>query len=315
MTQKIIIDTDPGKDDAIALLLALASPELDVIGISTVAGNVGLELTSANARKICELARRSDIPVHAGADAPLKRALMTAEHVHGQSGLAGPPLPEPQMPLSKDHCVDFMLKALRAEPAGSVTICALGPLTNIAMAITQDADTMARAKRIVLMGGGWFDAGNVKPAAEFNIMVDPEAADIVFRSGIDIVVVPLDATHQMLSGPAQIDAFRTIGPVIGEHVAAWAAHAPPMEAKDRYGPEQSVPLHDPCVIAWLLAPDLFSGRQVNVSIETEGKLTTGMTVVDWWDITDRPANALFLNQLDAPALFAMITERLARLEP
>ena len=183
-TRKIIIDTDPGQDDAVAILLALASPELEVLGITAVAGNVPLALTQKNARKICELAGKPETKVFAGAVHPLVRQLVTAEYVHGSTGLDGPDLPEPTMPLQDKHAVDFIVETLMSEPPGSVTLCPLGPLTNIALAITMEPRIVPRIAGIVLMGGGFFEGGNTTPAAEFNIYVDPHAADVVFRSGI-----------------------------------------------------------------------------------------------------------------------------------
>ena len=197
--RKIIIDTDPGQDDAVAILLALASPdEIDVLGITAVAGNVPLALTAKNARIVCELAGQTDVPVYAGCDRPLIRPLVTAEHVHGKTGLDGPVLPDPEMPLADGHAVDFIIETLRKHESGTVTLCPLGPLTNIAMAFRKAPDIVDRVQEIVLMGGAYFEVGNITPTAEFNIHVDPEAADIVFRSGRPIVVMPLDVTHKAL---------------------------------------------------------------------------------------------------------------------
>ncbi|WP_298835606.1 nucleoside hydrolase [uncultured Roseobacter sp.] len=309
---RIIIDTDPGQDDAVAILLALASPEeIDVLGITCVAGNVPLELTSRNARMICELAGRPDMPVYSGCDRPLGRELVTAEHVHGKTGLDGPTLPEPQMPLQEPHAVDFIIGTLRAEPEGSITLCALGPLTNIAKALTRAPDIAGRIREIVLMGGAYFEVGNITPAAEFNIYVDPQAADIVFKSGIPIVVMPLDVTHRALVTAPRNDAFRAMGTAVGTAVAQMTEFFERFD-KEKYG-SAGAPLHDPCVTAWLIRPEIFSGRQINVEIETTSELTLGMTVADWWGVTDRPRNALFIGDLDADAFFGLLTERLARL--
>ena len=217
MPQKIIIDTDPGQDDAVAILLALASPEeLEVLGITAVAGNVPLELTAKNARIVCELAGRPDIKVFAGCDRPLAHDLVTAEHVHGKTGLDGPDLPDPTMPLQEQHGVDFIIETLRAEPEGTVTLCPLGPLTNIATAFQRAPEIAARVKEIVLMGGAYFEVGNITPAAEFNIYVDPEAAEVVFRSGVPLTVMPLDMTHKALVTKPRNDAFRAIGATTGQ---------------------------------------------------------------------------------------------------
>ncbi len=311
MTSQIIIDTDPGQDDAVAILLALASPELELLGITTVAGNVPLALTSRNARMVLELAQRRDIPVYAGADRPLMRPLVTAEHVHGRTGLDGPVLPEPQTALAPGHAVDFIIDTLMAREPGTVTLCPLGPLTNIALALMREPRIAPRIQRIVLMGGGFFEGGNITPAAEFNIYVDPQAADLVFRSGVPITMAPLDVTHQALTLPQRVAAIRAIGTPLAETVAQWLEFAERFD-EQKYGQEGG-PLHDPCVIAWLLRPELFSGRDCHVAIETASPLTQGMTVIDWWGVTGQPANAHVLGGLDADGFYALITERLAGL--
>lgn len=312
MPRKIIIDTDPGQDDAVAILLALASPEdVTVLGITCLAGNVPLPLTTRNARIVCELARRRDVKVFAGCDQPLKRPLVTAEYVHGKTGLDGIELPEPVMPLQPGHAVDFLIDTLRREEAGSVTLVPIGPLTNIATAMQRAPDIIPRIGQIVLMGGAYFEVGNVTPAAEFNIYVDPEAADIVFRSGADLVVMPLDVTHKALTSRARVEAFRALPGKVGPAVASWTDFFERFD-KEKYGSE-GAPLHDPCTIAWLIRPDLFTGRRINVEIETEGRLTTGMTVADWWHVTDRRPNATFIGDIDAEGFFLLLTERLARL--
>ena len=310
--RKIIIDTDPGQDDAVAILLALASPEeLEVLGITAVAGNVPLGLTSRNARIVCELAGKPETPVFAGCDAPLERKLVTAEHVHGRTGLDGPVLPDPEMPLQDKHAVDFIIETLRAEPAGSVTLCPLGPLTNIATALQKAPDIAERIAEIVLMGGAYFEVGNITPTAEFNIYVDPQAADIVFRCGAPITVMPLDVTHKALVTSARNDAFRNLGTRVGTAVAEMTDFFERFDL-EKYGSE-GAPLHDPCVTAYLIRPEIFSGRHINVEIETTSELTMGMTVADWWRVSDRPANATFMGDLDADAFFSLLTERLARL--
>ena len=309
--QPLIIDTDPGQDDAVALLLAAASPELELLGVTTVAGNVPLALTTLNARKVLELAGRRDVPVCAGADRPLDVALVTAEHVHGDTGLNGVDLPEPTLPVDPRHAVDFIIQTLREREPGTVTLCPLGPLTNIALALRRAPDIAARIRRIVLMGGGFFEGGNVTPAAEFNFYVDPQAAHEVFTSGVPITMAPLDVTHQVLTTAARIDAIRALPNRVGPVVAAW------MEFFERYDEEKygqdGGPLHDPCVIAWLLAPQLFSGRDCNVQIEVASPLTRGMSVIDWWGVTGLAANAQVLRHADADGFFELLTERLARL--
>lgn len=312
MAERIIIDTDPGQDDAVAILLALASPdEIEVLGITAVAGNVPLALTARNARIVCELAGRPDMKVFAGCDRPLRHELVTAEQVHGKSGLDGPDLPESTMPLQDAHGVDFIIETLRAEPAGTVTLCPLGPLTNIATAFERAPDIVSRVKRIVLMGGAYFEVGNITPAAEFNIYVDPEAAALVFGAGVPLVVLPLDVTHKALVTKPRNDAFRALGNRAGTAVAEMTDFFERFDLA-KYGSD-GAPLHDPCVTAYLLRPDLFSGRHINVEIETVSPLTRGMTVADWWGVTDRAPNATFIGDLDADGFFSLLTERLARL--
>ncbi|MBD3766103.1 MAG: nucleoside hydrolase [Rhodobacterales bacterium] len=309
--RKIIIDTDPGQDDAVAILLALASPELEVLGITAVAGNVPLTLTQKNARIVCELAGRPDLRVFAGCDRPIARPLVTAEHVHGKTGLDGPVMADPVMPLQPGHAVDFLIETLRAEAAHTVTLCPLGPLTNIATALTRAPDIAGRIQQIVLMGGAYFEVGNITPAAEFNIYVDPEAAATVFGAGVPLVVMPLDVTHKALTNRARVEAFRALGTEPGRMVAEWTDFFERFDMA-KYGSE-GAPLHDPCVIAYLLRPDLFRGRHINVEIETQSDLTRGMTVADWWGVTTRPANALFMGDIEAGGFFDLLTERIARL--
>ena len=312
MARKIIIDTDPGQDDAVAILLAFGSKdEIEVQAIVTVAGNVPLAHTEKNARKICELAGRNDVPVFAGCARPMARALVTAEHVHGQTGLDGPVLPEPAMQLQKQHGVDYLVDALRAAPAGTITLCTLGPLTNVAMALVKAPDIAPKVKELVMMGGAYFEVGNITPAAEFNIFVDPQAADVVMRSGIPIVIQPLDVTHKVLSTRARIEKIRKLGNRCGKAVAEMLSFSERFDL-EKYGSD-GAPLHDPTVIAYLLKPELFKGRQINVEIETTSALTMGMTVADWWRITPRPKNALFLRDVDAEGFYTLLTERLARL--
>ncbi|MDX8352192.1 nucleoside hydrolase [Cognatiyoonia sp. IB215182] len=310
--RKIIIDTDPGQDDAVAILLALASPEdIDLLGITAVAGNVPLALTQKNARIVCELAGRPDVKVFAGCDAPMKRKLITAEHVHGKTGLDGPVMEDPTMPLQEQHGVDFIIETLRAEAPGTVTLCPIGPLTNIATAFERAPDIMDRVQEIVLMGGAYFEVGNITPSAEFNIYVDPEAAKIVFSSGAPLTVMPLDVTHKALTTKPRIDAFRSMHSRVGDMVAEWTDFFERFDM-EKYGSE-GAPLHDPCTIAYLIEPQLFQGRHINVEIETQSDLTLGMTVADWWRVTDRPANAMFMKDIDASGFYALLAARLARL--
>ncbi len=310
--RKIIVDTDPGQDDAVAILLALASPEeIEVLGITAVAGNVPLSLTQKNARIVCELAGRPEISVFGGCDAPLRRKLITAEHVHGKTGLDGPTLPDPTMPLQEGHAVDFIIETLNGHDSGTVTLCGLGPLTNIATALRKAPEIAGRIKEIVLMGGAYFEVGNITPAAEFNIHVDPEAAAIVFACGAPITVMPLDVTHRALVTGERNAAFRALNSPVGEAVAQMTEFFERFD-RDKYGSE-GAPLHDPCVTAYLVRPELFSGRHVNVEIETELDLTLGMTVADWWHVTDRAPNAMFMGDMDVQGFFDLLTERLGKL--
>jgi len=309
--RKIIIDTDPGQDDAVAIMLALASPELDVLGVTAVAGNVPLALTEKNARKICELAGRPDVKVFAGAVRPMVRDLVTAEYVHGKTGLNGPDLPEPTMPLQEQHAVDFIIETLMRENAGAVTLCPLGPLTNIALALVREPRIALRIREIVLMGGGLFEGGNVTPAAEFNIYVDPHAADVVLKSGVPIVMVPLDCTHKALTTAKRVDAFRKLGTRPGIATAELLEFFERFD-EDKYGTDGG-PLHDPCVIAYLLKPELFTGRHINVTVETASELTMGMTVADWWGVTGGPKNVTYLRDVDHEGFFQLLAERIGRL--
>ena len=309
--QQIIIDTDPGQDDAVAILLALASPEIEVLGITAVAGNVPLHLTEVNARKVCELAGKPEIKVFAGASRPMLRNLVTAEHVHGKTGLDGPTLPEPKMPLQKQFAVDFIIDTLMERAAHSVTLCTLAPLTNIGLALVKEPRIAPRIKRIIAMGGGWSEGGNITPTAEFNIYVDPHAARLVFQSGVPITLIPLDCTHQALSTRARVAHFREMKNKTGPAVAEMLDFFERFDV-DKYGTDGG-PLHDPCVVAWLLHPEYFIGKDVNVEIECESELTMGQTVVDWWKVTNRKPNAHVVRGIDADKFYALLVERLARL--
>jgi purine nucleosidase len=302
--QRIIIDTDPGIDDAVAILLALGSPELTIDGIVAVAGNVPLAVTERNARAICELAGRRDVGVYAGCSVPMTRMPITAEHFHGEAGLGALALQAPTMPLRSQHGVDFTVELLRAAPPGGVTWCALGPLTNVAMALIKAPDIVAGVRELVLMGGASRALGNVTPAAEFNIHADPHAAEIVFDSGLPITMIPLDATHQVRSTRERVERIAAIGAPVAAAVAELL----------RPAGDKPDALHDPCVIAYLLAPELFEGSRVNVAIECESPLTLGMTVVDWRAVSGRPANANVIHVADAPGIYALLEERLRNMD-
>ncbi len=310
--RKIIIDTDPGQDDAAALMLAFASgEELEVLGITTVAGNVPLRLTSRNARIVCELCGRTDIPVYEGAEHPIERKLVTAEHVHGKTGLDGAELDEPKMMVKPPHAVDFIIETLRREDEGTVTLCTLGPLTNVGLALKKAPDIAPRIRELVMMGGGFFEGGNITPAAEFNIYVDPQAAAIVLGAGIPVVMMPLDVTHQLLTTKARVAKIAAIGTRPSRVMVDWLQFFERFD-EEKYGSDGG-PLHDPTVIAYLLKPELFSGRHCNVEIETQSELTMGMTVVDWWRVSGRQPNVRVMRNVDADGFFDLLIERFARL--
>jgi purine nucleosidase len=311
----IIIDCDPGHDDALAILLALGSPaELKLLAITAVAGNAPLALTETNARKVLALASRPDIPVYAGCSRPLVRPPVIAGY-GGATGLDGHELPEPAVPLAEGHAVDAIIELLRTRPAGTITLCPIGPLTNLAMAMVKAPEIVPRIREIVLMGGA-IGLGNATPAAEFNIFVDPEAADVVFRSRVPIVMCGLDLTHQALVTPARLAAIRALGTPVAAAVTGLLEfyNVDGQTGRGRPG----APLHDPCVIAYLLRPQLFRGRDCHVEVETRSELTLGRTVVDWQgrgrlDRDAEPANAKVLHELDADGFFALLTSRLATL--
>ncbi|MDJ0686503.1 MAG: nucleoside hydrolase [Alphaproteobacteria bacterium] len=309
MTRPIIIDTDPGQDDAVAVCLALAAPDaLTVLGITTVAGNVPLALTTINALKTVELCGRTDVPIHAGAAGPLVGEAVTAEHVHGRTGLDGYDLPTPAIAAASSDAVGFLRETLEAHPPGAVTLCCLGPLTNLALLLKRHPDAAARLHSVVLMGGAYFEVGNITPAAEFNIYADPEAAAKVFASGLELTVMPLDVTHQLLLTEARKSALAAIGNRVSDVIDGWVNFFERFDL-DKYGAD-GAPLHDPSVIAYLLQPELFSGRHINVEIECESPLTRGMSVMDWWRVTDRKPNAQVMGSVDADGFYALLCERL-----
>ena len=311
-SQKIIIDTDPGQDDAIGILLALASPEeIDLLGIVTVAGNVPLELTSRNALMLCELAKKPDTKVFAGCSRPLVRPLVTAEHVHGKTGLDGADLPDPTISLQNQHGVDWMIETLLSAKDNSITLCCFAPLTNVAMAMIKAPEILTKINRIVMMGGGYFEGGNITPTAEFNIFVDPHAANTVLRCGRPIVMMPLDVTHKALMQRKWLEGLRDLGSAVGDAAYGMMSFYERFDL-EKYG-SSGGPLHDPTVIAYLLKPELFEGRDVNVEIEIHSELTMGMTVVDWWNVSDRQPNVTYNNQINADGFFQLILDRLSLL--
>ena len=304
MARPIIIDTDPGIDDAVAILLALAARKLEVLGLVAVAGNVPLATTVRNARAVVELASRPDVPVFAGCPRPIGPGHARVGDAHGDSGLGDLVLTDPALPPRPEHGVVWLIETLRRAVPHSVTLAALGPLTNIATALVMAPDIAAGIAELVLMGGG--TRGNMTPVAEFNIHCDPHAAALVFDSGLPITMVPLDVTETVRSTPERIGPIAALGTRCG--AAAMTLLGP------RHGLGQPpMAMHDPCVIAWLLAPELFRGRSVNVTVETRSPLTEGMTVIDWRGRSRRPANVQVLEAADADAIYRLLAERLARL--
>lgn len=309
--RKIIIDTDPGQDDAIAIFLALASPEFDILGLSAVAGNVPLALTERNARALCQIAGATTVPVYAGCVRPMVQDLVTAENVHGHTGLDGSGLEEPDFPLQPTHAVDWLVDTLRAAEPGSITLCTLGPLTNIAMAFVKDPAVTHSIREIVMMGGGIFEGGNITPTAEFNFFVDPHAADVVFRSGCVLKLMPLDVTHKALTNAERLARFDAIGGPIGGVCHGMLSYFNRHDVS-KYG-SPGAPLHDPTVIAYLLQPDLFAGKDCAVEINLAPGLGLGQTVADWWGVTGKAANCTVFHDLDADGYFDLIFSRLKNL--
>jgi purine nucleosidase len=309
--QSIIIDCDPGQDDAVALFLAMASPEeLEILGITAVAGNVPLELTQRNVRLMCDIAGCREVPVFAGCDRPMVRELLTAEKVHGKTGIDGVDIVEPETPLQEDHAVDFIVETLRAADDDSVTLVPTGPLTNIGTVIDRAPDVLPKIRQLVIMGGAMREGGNYSPSAEFNILVDPHAADIVFSCGRPITSMGLDVTHQVLSTRARVERIRELGNPVADATAGMLGFFERHDSK-KYGVE-GAPLHDPCTIAWLLAPGLFAGKVCNLSVETRSELTMGHTAIDFWHVTDRPHNVNWIYSVDADGFYDLLTDRLAR---
>jgi len=303
MSTPIVIDCDPGHDDAIAILLALASPEVELRGITTVAGNQTLEKTTRNALKILELAGRTDIPVAAGADRPLVRELRTAANVHGETGLDGPDLPEPSTAPVDAHAADFLAELL--EPG--VVLVPTGPLTNVALLLERHPDV--RPERIVWMGGAIAE-GNVTPAAEFNAFVDPEAAARVFASGIEVTLIGLDITHKALFTRAHADRLRGTGRA-GKAVAELSDFFQRFH-ESRYGFDGS-PIHDALAVAEVIDPSLVTTVECNVEIETASQWCDGRTVVDRWNVTDRPHNCRAGIDVDASRFLELLVERISTL--
>lgn len=311
-TKPIIIDCDPGQDDAVMLLLALASPEeLKICGISTVAGNVPLELTQRNARIICELAGRSDVSVYAGCQRPLVRSPITAEKIHGNSGIDGFNVFEPTVPLEELHGVDFIINTLMESADGEITLVLTGPHTNVAVAMVKEPGIIPKIAQIVLMGGALREGGNTQPSAEFNILADPHSAHVVFGSGCRIVAIGLDVTHKTVATPERMKMIERIPGKIGQAVHNMLTFYD-RKHPEKYGSSGS-PLHDPCTVAYLLKPQLFTSKFVNVEIEIQSELTMGETVVDFWGVTGRSPNIHWAYQIDHDQFYSLLLNRIARL--
>ena len=308
----LVIDTDPGADDVIALLFAMAAPErLHIEALTTVAGNVPLAKTSRNARLACEWAGRPEIPVYAGAERPLERTPIYAANIHGHEGVTGVKVHEPAAPLAEGHAVDYLVRTLRAAPARSVTLAMLGPQTNLALALEQAPDIVRGLRELVLMAGAHFNGGNITPTAEFNVFADPHAAEAVLKSGVPTTMLPLDVTHKILTSGERIARLRTIGNRAGVIVA---------DILDAYAPQEMQhydmpggPVHDATVIAYLLQPSLFRGRLINVEVDSREGMGFGQTVADWYGSLKRPANANWIVDGYAQGVFDLLTEHIARL--
>lgn len=289
----------------------MSSPdELELLGITAVAGNVPLHLTERNARVMCDVANRRDIPVFAGAEKPLIREAISAEYIHGETGIDGMDVFDPVTPLQSQHAVAFLLDTLAAAAPSSITLVPTGPLTNIAAALVADPQIIESIDEVVIMGGAMREGGNRTPSAEFNILADPHAADIVFSCGRPLTVMGLDVTHKVLSTPERVGRIGDLGNAVAEATAGMLSffHRYDTEKYDSPG----TPLHDPCTVAYLLRPELFKMKLCNVAIETESELTMGHTAVDFWHVTERPHNANWAYEVDADGFYELLTERLAR---
>ncbi|MGF1623736.1 MAG: nucleoside hydrolase [Alphaproteobacteria bacterium] len=308
----IIIDCDPGQDDAVALLLALANPDkLNVLGVTTVAGNVPITLTYLNGRKVVELSGRTDVPVFRGCQRPLVGHLITAEEVHGATGLDGTDLPDPTLPEQHRHAVDFIIETLRAADYDSVTLVPVGPATNLATAFAMAPEILPKIRELVVMGGAYWEGGNTSPVAEFNVLVDPEAAKAMFACGRPITVMSLDVTHKALSTKARREAIARVGTRSAGQVHAMLNFYNRYDST-KYGMDGG-PVHDACTIAYLLKPELFEAKHVHVDVECAGTLSRGQTVVDWWGVTGKPKNAHWVHKVDDDGFFQLVNEALARL--
>ena len=309
---RVLLDCDPGRDDALAIAMVLASTaETELVGITAVAGNVPLVLTYRNARFICDLCGFPEVPVHAGADKPLARQPVTGTRAHGESGLEGMAVEVPPLAVEPGGAIPFMNETLRAAADDEITLVAIGPLTNVAMLVGEAPELLPKIRRIVIMGGASRAGGNVTPAAEFNIYADPHAAARVFDCGRPLTIVSLDATHQVLATPAHAERLAHAGGAPARRLAALLRPAA-LSRTARFGPDR-LPIHDPCTIAWLLQPDLFEAKPVPVAVETDGTHTLGATVADWWGVTGKPPNAQWVTEVDGERVLDLLIERIERL--
>ena len=310
----IIIDCDPGQDDAVAIFLAMSSPgELQLLGITTVAGNVPLALTERNARMMCDIAGQKETRVFAGCAEPMLREAITAEYIHGKTGIDGVDVFEPETPLQEAHAVDFIIDTLLAAAESSVTLVPTGPLSNIATAMEKEPRILSHVQEIVLMGGAMREGGNRTPSAEFNILADPHAAEIVFNCGRPITIMSLDVSHQVLSTRERVAKIAALENPVAAATVGMLSFFHRYDTK-KYG-SHGTPLHDPCTVAYLLQPELFKTKLCNVSVETTSELTMGHTAVDFWHVTDRPHNVNWAYEVDADGFFAFLTDRLGRFPP
>lgn len=306
--RKLIIDCDPGQDDAINLFMALPDQTFDILGITTSAGNVGISKTTRNARLICDLTGRRDIPVYAGAKTPIRHSLETAEFIHGIEGLDGIEIFEPTHPVSPGTAKDFIISSIRKsdEP---VTLVVTGPMTNIALALLEAPEIANGIDEIVLMGGAFKEGGNMTPSAEFNIFVDPFAAQIVFDTDIPKIVFGLDVTYQVLTSPDIIAEIAEIdNPVARSALGILQSYERTDTARFS---ETVAPLHDPCTMAYLLRPDIFKLKACNIRVEADSELTRGHTSVDFWNRTELPKNSQWAYEADRDMFFDLLKERLA----
>jgi purine nucleosidase len=283
-----------------------------VVGVTTVGGNVPLKLTTENALKVVELAGRSDVPVYAGCTGPMVKKLMTAEYVHGPTGMDGADLPAPSVAAQDEHAVNYLVRTIMAAPGGELTVCTLGPMTNLAMAMVMEPRIIPRLREVVLMGGGFFQGGNATPAAEFNIFVDPHAAHVVFESGVPVTMCPIDCTYTAEMTVEWLDRLRATG----KRAAIEAANM--ADFYRQYGSHKFAttarPIHDACVTGYLLAPEIYEQRQCNVTIDIVSPETIGMTVVDWWHVTGRRRNCNVLRRIDPAPFFELMLERIGSLD-